>query len=229
MLLQLPYVSCVFHFFGTDLQNQLDQVDSHILKEIIAEEKSHKEVETETKDPTEAYVRDLLVASGNYENACNPSLSRWDPLGKCISNEIFEEVEDAFRQSTKVDECNTKDEASKINHRVVFDLLNEALPSILGQHAIISRNGKSIDSAHHQPPHGRELLSLVWDTIRSNVHLPVDRSCYALETMLARDLKSDPWSRLLDDDINALGKDLECQITGDLIEEIVEDFYSLLT
>lgn len=203
-------------------------MDSQILKETIAEEKSHKEVETvtetETKDPTEAYVRDLLVASGNYENACNPPLSRWDPLGKCISNEIFEEVEDAYRQSTKVDECSTKDEASKLNHRVVFDLLNEALPSILGQH----RLGKSSDSAHHQPPHGRELLSLVWDTIRSNVHPPVDRSYYALETMLARDLKSDPWSRLLDDDINALGKDLECQITSDLIEEIVEDFYSLL-
>lgn len=216
-------------FIHTDLQKQLDQLENPGPEECITEEK-FDEVEPEIEDPTEAYVRDLLVASGYYDGSCNWPLPKWDPLGQPISNQAFEEVEESHKQSTKVDESSTKDEGARTNHRVILDLLNEALLTVLRQPANVSRLGKVIESARHQPPHGRELLSLVWEIIRIHVHPPAaDRSCYALESILARDLKSDLWPRLLDDDINALGKDVECHITGDLIEEIVKDFYSLLT
>lgn len=215
-------------FVHTDLRKKLDQLESPGLEESITEEKSH-EVEKEIEDPTEAYVRELLVASGYYDSSCNQYLSKWDSVGKPISNQVFEEVEESYRQSTKVDENSTKDQGAKINNRLIFDLLNEALLTALRQPANISRARKAIESVHCPPPHGRELLSLVWEIIRSYVHHPADRSCYVLDSMLAQDLKSDLWSGLMDDDINALGKDLECQITGDLIEELVKDIFLLLT
>lgn len=205
------------------MRRQLNQLECTGLEETIIEEQPH-EVEIDIEDPAEAYVRDLLVASGYYNGSCNRSMSKWDPLGKPISNQVFEEVEESYRQSTKVDESCTKDKGAKINHRMILDLLNEALPTILRQPTKMSRSGKAIESVH-KPPHGRELLSHVWEIIRVCVHPPADRSYYALDTMLAQDLKSNSWSGLMDDDINALGKDLECQITGDLIEEMVKDIY----
>lgn len=225
---ELPDVFNQINSNLNDLRKKLDQLESPGLEESITEEKSH-EVEKEIQDPTEAYVRELLVVSGYYDSSCNRYLSKWDAVGKPISNQVFEEVEESYRQSTKVDENSTKDQGAKINNRLIFDLLNAALLTALRQPANISRARKAFESVHCWPPHGRELLSLVWEIIRSYVHHPADRSCYVLDSMLAQDLKSDLWSGLMDDDINGLGKDLECQITGDLIEELVKDIFLLLT
>lgn len=216
-------------FIHTDLVKQLDQLEKPGLEKSITEEKADK-VDPEIKDPTEAYVRDLLVASGYYDGSCSRQLPKWDPLSQPVSNQVFEGVEESYRQITKVDESSTKDEGARTDHRVILDLLNEALQTVLNQPPNMSRLGKAIESSRHQAPRGRELLSLVWEIIQGQVHPPAaDRSTYALESMLARDLKSDSWPRLLDDDVNDLGKDLECNITCDLIEEIVKDIYSLHT
>ncbi|KAH6760003.1 hypothetical protein C2S51_016952 [Perilla frutescens var. frutescens] len=219
---ELPDVFSQVNSNLNDLQKHLDQLESPGLEKSITEKKSH-EVKIEIEDPTEAYVRDLLVASGYYDGSCNQSLSKWDALGKPISNQVFEEVEESHRQSTKVNESSTKDHGAKTKNRLIFDLLNEALPTLLRQIKNISRFGKAIESARHQPPQGRELLSLVWEIIRRYVHPPADRSVYAIDSMLAQDLKPNSWSRLMDDDMNALCKDLECYITGHLIEETVKD------
>ncbi|KAL1536892.1 hypothetical protein AAHA92_29468 [Salvia divinorum] len=226
---EVPYVFSPINPNLNDLVKQLDQLEKPGLEESIPEEKSDK-VDPEIKDPMVAYVRDLLVASGYYDGSCCRPLPKWDPLSQPISNQVFEELEDSYKQITKVDESSTKDEEARTNHRVILDLLNEALPTVLKQPPNMSRLGKAIESSRHQAPRGRELLSFVWEIIQGHVHPPAaDRSSYALESMVARDLKSDSWPRLLDDDINALGKDIECHITCDLIGEIVKDIHSLLT
>ncbi|XP_042030116.1 uncharacterized protein LOC121777056 isoform X1 [Salvia splendens] len=226
---EVPYVFSPINPSLNDSVKQLDQLEKPGLEESITEEKSDT-VDPEIKDPTEAYVRDLLVASGYYDGSCSRPLPKWDPLSQPISNQVFEEVEESYTQITKVDESSTKDEGARTDHRVILDLLNEALQIVLKQPPNMSRLGKAIESSRHQAPRGRELLSFVWEIIQGHVHPPAaDRSTYALESMLARDLKSDSWPRLLDDDVNDLGKDVECHITCDLIEEIVKDIYSLHT
>jgi len=55
------------------------------------------------------------------------------------------------------------------------------------------------------------------------LHPSTDKSHYSLESMEARDLGSTPWSVLIDDEINILGREMECLIIGDLVEEIVKD------
>lgn len=204
----------------SELRRKLDQFEGACLDENI-HEPHPAEVETDIEDQSEAYVRDLLIAAGLYDDSFCRSLSKWNPLGKPISTQVFEEVEETYKESTKV-----KDQAEKINHKMIVDLLNEVLPAILREPVRISRYMEKAIGLVHKSPNGRMLLSLVWNSIRAYVHPPVDRCCYALDNVLALDLKSTPWSRLIDDDVNAVGRDIECLIIGDVIEEMVKDMHS---
>ncbi|KAL0431047.1 UNVERIFIED_CONTAM: hypothetical protein Sradi_0730700 [Sesamum radiatum] len=208
-----------------ELRRKLNQLEGGVREETINVQKP-AEVEAEIEDEAEAYVRDLLIAAGLYDGSFSQSLSKWDPLGKPISTQVFEEVEETYQKNINDEESCRKDQGEKVNHKMILNLLNEVLPSILREPANMSRYvGKAIGPVQ-KPPHGRKLLSQAWNIIKVYVHPPVDRSYYALDNMLARDLKSNPWSRLMDDDVNALVRDIECQIIGDMIEEMVKDIYS---
>lgn len=204
----------------SDLRRKLDQLEGTCLEDTTYEPHP-TEVDADIEDQSEAYIRDLLITAGLYDGSFSRSLSKWNPLGKPISTQVFEEVEETCKESTK-----DKDQGEKINHKMIVDLLNEVLPAILREPVNISRYMEKAIGLVHNPPNGRKLLSLVWNIIRVYAHPPVDRSYYALDNMLARDLNSNPWSRLVDDDANALGRDIECQIIGDMIEETVKVMYS---
>ncbi|KAL1566671.1 hypothetical protein AAHA92_02251 [Salvia divinorum] len=205
-----------------ELRRKLDQFEGACLEETI-HEPHPAEVETDIEDQSEAYVRDLLIAAGLYDDSFSRSLSKWTPLGKPISTHVFEEVEEMFKEST-----NVKDQAEKTNHKMIVDLLNEVLPAILREPVNISRYMEKAIGLAHKSPNGRTLLSLVWNSIRVYVHPPVDRCYYALDNLLALDLKSTAWSRLIDDNVNALGRDIEWLLIGDMIEEMVKDMHSQL-
>ncbi|KAL0396117.1 UNVERIFIED_CONTAM: hypothetical protein Scaly_0060100 [Sesamum calycinum] len=208
-----------------ELRRKLNQLEGGVREETINVQKP-AEVEAEIEDEAEAYIRDLLIAAGLYDGSFSRSLSKWDPLGKPISTQVFEEVEETYPKNINDEESCRKDQGEKVNHKMILDLLNEVLPSILREPAKMSRYVEKSIGPVQKPPHGRKLLSQAWNVIKVYVHPPVDRSYYALDNMLARDLKSNPWSRLMDDDVNALGRDIECQIIGDMIEEMVKDVYS---
>lgn len=205
---------------NSDLRRRLEQFEGSCLEETIHEPHS-TEVHTDIEDQSEAYIRDLLVAAGLYDDSISRFLPKWNPLGKPISTQVFEEVEETYKENTEV-----KDEGERINHKMIVDLLNEILPSMLREPVNISRYMEKAIGIVHKPPNGRKLLSLVWNSIRIYVHSSVERSCYALDNLLARDLETTPWSRLVDDDVKAVGRDFECMIIGDLIEEMVKDMCS---
>lgn len=167
----------------------------------------------------------MLVASGYYDGSCNPSSwSKRDPIDKPISNQVFEQVEESYRQRAKDHENCKKDETN--DRMLILDLLNEALPPLLRQPENMSRSERAVWSVH-KPLQGRELLFHIWEIVKVYVHPADDRSCYSLDRMLAQDLKSDSGSGSMDDDINALGKDLECHIICNLIEEVIKDMHLL--
>ncbi|KAL2247350.1 UNVERIFIED_CONTAM: hypothetical protein Sindi_2587300, partial [Sesamum indicum] len=208
-----------------ELRRKLNQLEGGVQEETINVQQP-AEVEAEIDDEAEAYIRDLLIAAGLYDGSYSRSLSKWDPLGKPISTQVFEEVEETYQKNINDEESCRKDHGEKVNHKMILDLLNEVLPSILREPANMSRYAEKAIGRVQKPPHGRNLLAQAWNIIQVYIHPPVDRSYYALDNMLARDLKSNPWSRLMDDDINALVRDIECQIIGDMIEEMVKDIYS---
>lgn len=207
----------------TELRRQLNELDSGLPKETIIEEHT-LEAEMELEDEAESYVRDLLVASGLYEGSSEKVLSRWDPFVKLISTQIFEEVEESYRNATKKDREGSKRE--NVDHKLLLDLLNEALAIVLGPPVTVSRFRKKAMGPTRRPPRGRKLLRSVWDIICGHLYPPADKCLYSLDSMLARDLVSTPWSGLMNNDIDALGKEVESQITGDLIEEMVNDMHS---
>ncbi|KAL0332774.1 UNVERIFIED_CONTAM: hypothetical protein Scaly_2178900 [Sesamum calycinum] len=219
----MPPVFCQINSDLNEPQEKLNQPECTGLKETKVEELSH-EVETDIDDPSEAYIRDLLVASGLHDGSCIRSPSKWGPQCKPISHQVFEEVEESYRQSTEADERCSNQEA-KLNRKMILDLLNEALPAVLGEPANTVRYMEKAIEPAFKPPHGRKLVSRVWESIRVYVHPSTDRSDYVLDNMVARDLKSEPWSRLMDNEKHVLGEDLGSEIAGDLIEEMVQDMY----
>ncbi|PIN23400.1 hypothetical protein CDL12_03884 [Handroanthus impetiginosus] len=206
-----------------ELRRKLNQLEGDDLEEATNDHQP-TEPEVDIEDQAEAYIRDLLVAAGFYDGSFSQSLSKWDPLGKPISPQVFEEVEKTHKESTKNDETCQKDQ--EVDHKMILDLLNEVLPAILREPANISRYMEKTIGPVHKSPLGRNLLSQVLNIVRVYIHPPLDRSYYTLDSMLARDLNSNPWSRLMDDDVNAVGRDIESQIVGDMIEEMITDMYS---
>lgn len=171
-------------------------------------------------DHARGYIRDLLISSGLYDGSYDKSLSRWDPLAKPIGNSIFEQVEDYHSKLIKEND-------KKVDHKVLLDLSNEALSTILGPPVTMSRfRRKLLGSSILTPPHGRKLINSVWEIVHINLHPPNDRSNYSLDHMVAGDLGSTPWVGLMDDETNVLGREVEWNIVGDLVEEIVKDMHS---
>ncbi|KAL7231194.1 hypothetical protein ACSBR2_009460 [Camellia fascicularis] len=201
-----------------ELRRQLNELDADGFKETIIEEQL-LETEMELEDESEVYIRDLLVASGLYEGSSDNVLSRWDPLAKPINNQIFEEVEESYRKMAKDNEGSKRDQG---DHKLLLDLLNEALSIVLGPPVTMSRFRRKVIGPTRRSPRGRKLLDCVWEIIRAHLYPPTDKNYYSLDNMVARDLVSTPWSGLMNDVIDALGKEIESQITGVLIEEIVK-------
>lgn len=204
------------------LRKQLNQLETGESEEAIIEEQPRKPEMVELEDQEEAYVRDLLVASGLYDNSSDKSLSRWDPFAKPISIRVFEEVEDAYKKKSKENEGSKK----KVDHKVLLDLLNEALSVVLAPPVHMSKFRRTAIGTVFRPPYGKTLLDHVWEIMRVYLSSPAEKSFYSFDSMVARDLHSNPWSGLINDDLDALGKEMEFRIIEDLIEEMVKDMNS---
>ena len=217
----------VFWFIdNTELRRQLNELETDGSKDAINDEQPTETDIIEIEDPVEAYIRDLLLFSGLYDGSCDKALAKWDLLGRPITNQVFEEVEESYKHRNKDDEGSIKDQGEKSNHKILYDLLNEALPNVLGPPVSMSKFMRKASHPAVRPLRGRKLSNQVWQIISGYVHPPPDKSFYSLDMMVARDLQSSPWSRLMDDDVNALGKDTESQIFGEPADELVKDLQS---
>ncbi|XP_073296533.1 uncharacterized protein [Primulina huaijiensis] len=216
----MPFVFREINSNLNELRKKLNQLECADPEEDINEQRP-SEVEADVENQDEAYIKYLLIAAGLYDGSCNRSLSNWNTMGKPISNHVFEEVEDSYRTTTKVDEICSK--YQKLNHKMIFDLLNEVLPNILRPSTNQSRYMAKTFGYAYKTPLGKKLLFHVWEFIRLYVNSPSDKSYYALDSLLTRDWKLSTLSHLIDDDINSIGLEIESQIMKELIEEMVED------
>ncbi|XP_038723449.1 uncharacterized protein LOC120015220 isoform X2 [Tripterygium wilfordii] len=211
-----------------ELRRQLKELgyDAHENPDHTTKEHIESEM-VDLEDQAESYIRDLLVASGFYDGSYDKSLWRWNPLAGLINTSVFEKVEESYRKSVKGDDSTITDQnVKKFDHKLLLDLLNEALSIVLGPPVAISRFRRKInDFSRLTAPRGRKLLDSVWEMIQEYLYPPTEKSYYSLDDMVARDLGSAPWTGLMDDEVTSLGKELECLVLADLIEETVKDFH----
>lgn len=198
--------------------NQLDYEGSEITT--VTEDPSELEV-VEPEDEAEAYIKNLLVTSGLYDGSWVKSFSRWDPYVKPLGNWVFEKVEESYQKPTNENEASSHED-SNLEHKLLFDLLNEALTVVLGPPRTLSKfRRKLTDSTMLPLPQRRKLLDQVWEMVREFLNPSSYLSYYSFDDLVAHDLYNMPWSSLLDEEISIVGKELELQIAGQLVEELM--------
>ena len=111
-----------------------------------------------------AYIREVLVAAGLYDDGSldNKATARVDSMARPICDDIFEEVEDMYYYSCIGMYSDAGGNAT--DHRMLFDLANEALLSLVQG----ARTGSSlrqwvIDSTGAS--RGRRLVHDVWQQV----------------------------------------------------------------
>lgn len=196
-----------------ELRKQLHQLETGRSEESVIEEEPPFESDmVEPEDENEAFIQDLLIASGLCNNSFDKSLSNWDTFAKPISSRVFEHVEESYK--------NKNQNHKSADHKILHDLVNEVLSKVLAPPMHIS---KFTRGTLVRPPRGNAFLDQVWGMLRLYLHPPVDKSFYFFDTMVARDLRSMPWSELVNEDVDSLAKEIECSIMRDLVEETVKD------
>ncbi|XP_021751935.1 uncharacterized protein LOC110717520 isoform X2 [Chenopodium quinoa] len=210
----------------TELRKQLNQLDyegSEIsqITTVTGDPSESEMIELESE--AEVYIKNLLVASGLYDGSWVKSFSRWDPYVKPMGNWVFEKVEESYQKPTNEYEAASYNDSS-LEHKLFFDLLNEALTIVLGPPRILSKFKRKITEVVMLPhPLGRKLLEQVWEMVCEFLYPSSYTSCYSFDDLVAHDLNVMPWSSHLDEEMCDMGKELEYQIIGDLVEELLMD------
>ncbi|XP_043713615.1 uncharacterized protein LOC122662119 [Telopea speciosissima] len=209
-----------------ELRRQLNELEYDCSQDMVIREEPLEAKMVELDDPTEAYIRDLLVASSLYDGLFDGSSSRWDPLGRPISNWVFKEVGESYRRRDK--EEKEEDHCEKeLDHKLLFDLTNEALSTILGLSSRTSRfKRKMISVSIVPPPCGEKLLDSVLEMIRGYSYRPMDDSSYTIDCMVERDIRMKPWSCTMDHDVEVIQREVERMILSELIGETVRTISS---
>ncbi|XP_021846359.1 uncharacterized protein [Spinacia oleracea] len=207
--------------------NQLDYEGSEISQITTVTEEYPSELEVnDLENEAEVYIKNLLVTSGLYDGSWVKSFSRWDPYVKPMGNWVFEKVEESYQKPTYENEVRNYDDDCSLEHKLLFDLLNEALTVVLAPPRTLSKFRRKITDITILPhPQGRKLLEQVWDMVCEYLYPSsyTDTSCYSFEDLVAHDLHVMPWSSLLEEETIDIGKELEFQIIGDLVEELLMD------
>lgn len=204
-----------------ELRRQLNQLDHDgSVITTVTEEPSETDL-VDLDDEAESYIRDLLIASSLYHGAFDKSFTRWDdPLAKPISTHVFEQVEASKEGATR---SSADHNDNSLQHRLLFDLLNEALSTIYRPYMVSSSfTTKETISSIMSPPKGRSLLKKAWNIIREHLYPSTD-SDLSVEDIVAHDLRSMTWCSRLNVDVNVVITDYECLLISELVEEIVED------
>lgn len=197
------------------------------MREQTGSERSEEaETEVEACESTaKAFVRNILVVAGLYEaRPFDQVLSGWDVSTKPIPKWVFEEAEETcgieIRRADDAASLPSYD-AADVSRRMLFDLVNEALPTVLQAPLACSRfRNRFLE--FRRMPHGKRLLDELWRRIRKHGSPPKCVS-NSSDSLVARDLSTTPWSRVMHEDVDALGGEIESEILDELIGEIVRD------
>ncbi|KAJ6851626.1 uncharacterized protein M6B38_259955 [Iris pallida] len=194
-----------------ELEEVSEQADHGGRDEVAADENPFDDHE----DHIEGYIRNILVAAGLYDApAVGESLPRWNGSTKPIPNWVFDKLEETYSRGNPADggEPAFRYRDADLSRRMLFDLVNEALPRVL------EFKSPGPDTV----PHGKALLDGLWSRIERNLSSRSNGSGL-LDDTVAEDVRTAPWCGDLRADEEAVGRRLEWMIVADVIDELVQD------
>lgn len=181
---------------------------------------------TERDDPDRAYVREVLIAAGLFDDEDDAAVDRRDSI--VISEDVFEEVEDGYyyRRLRRNDGAGQEEELGAADRRrLLFDLANAAMqagarpavscssPSYLRRWVVECNNGAPSSSRLR----GRELEDEVW---RHVARATVDGTA-------EREVGRSPWvPEALCEDACAVGRKIERAIFDELVGDVVRQLFA---
>ncbi|VVB14106.1 unnamed protein product [Arabis nemorensis] len=214
----------------SELRRQINELDSDIQVPTPVEEEATREIETivDLGNPDKVFVRDLLVASGLYDGTTDRSLSRWDPFAKPINKSFLEETKENLKKTRNENqEDEDIEESTRIeanHHSILFDLLNEVLTVVLGPLTKSSFKKKlMMSSSESTTIRGKYLLESAWRIMSEYLYSQPERPFCSLDGIIGWDLERCPWSGLIGEEVDVLGREVEGMIMSDLVEEVVKD------
>ncbi|KAJ8490525.1 hypothetical protein OPV22_012246 [Ensete ventricosum] len=146
--------------------------------------------------------------------------SRSDAATRPISPQVFEEEEEAYGKCWKSSVVRNDDTA--IRHKLLFDLVNEALQSVLGPQVHCSMF-KRRSQGQAAPPQAKSLLLDLWNQIQVYMSPPLHES--DVNNVVVQDVKTTTtttWPSMLHEDVDVVGRQIERVVLRDLIDDIVQ-------
>ncbi|CAN6181639.1 unnamed protein product [Urochloa humidicola] len=221
--------SCRHHFFS-DLNCTFPELSPKCLSEFEApasELSFRTDITFETAcNQDKAYIREVLVAAGLYDDGSlddNKANARVDSMARPICDDIFEEVEDVYYYRGKYCDdaigmySGTGGDAT--DHRMLFDLANEALQSLVqGAKTGSSLQQWVIDSTGVS--RGRRLVDDVWHQVQA-LKNPQMQEMQTIDSMVAYEIRKSSWAEVLYEDVYVVGRKIERAIFDELIEDLL--------
>jgi hypothetical protein len=212
--------------------------DYLLIKESLAEQVETTEERAETTSPVlddqdddmdeldhpiKSFIRDVLAVAGMYRSRQNPVTLIWDGEAKPIPKRVLEEVE----SSSSTVEASSNGGVAAIDHRrLLFDLINEALPAAVQSSTTLCTFDKFYAAAPRRAPGGKKLLEALWKSVQVWLDPPSDNktsSSASVDVLIGRDLSMSAWHGAFRDDADAFGEEVEAEILDELVDEMVWD------
>lgn len=175
---------------------------------------------SEMDHPMKAFIRAVLVVAGMYGQSQNSGdhLSLTCQLIKPIPKRAFEEV-----VSSSPPPAVTSD-GHDVDHRLLFDLINEALPGAARGSTTLCTFSKWYAAPPRRASADRRLLDGLWRSVETWLEPPsVDDDADSVDGLIGRDMGVSPWSGVFRDDVDGLGEEMEAEILSELVDETLWD------
>lgn len=183
-------------------------------QEVVINEDPQEHNLFDSEGEAQIYIRDVLVAAGFYDGS--------SMLTSPIQSKVFEEVESAYQRNGGKTEGSVKANGGRsVDHKLLFDLLNEALSDVMRPPITRPRSMRGLVGPT-AVPQGKKLLDHVLVMILTYLNPPQDE-CNSFDDVVANDLGRTPWSAMMKGETDVIGRGMERVILGELVLEIVKD------
>ncbi|KAJ4806204.1 RB1-inducible coiled-coil protein [Rhynchospora pubera] len=198
-------------------------------KEVEFTEKSEDTDITEILTPEKAYVKEILINAGLYENKNTYETNLHINFApRSISMKIFEEMEEAFSMDIKtfIEEPSQISPYAEIDRRILFELANESMQTLFGPTSPSDTLCEWVATSGTIPA-GRILLDEIWKQIENFCNPPMDQM-QTIDCMVGRDVNMDAWTSKLYEDKDVLCKKISFVIYMELLDDFVHEMGSNL-
>jgi hypothetical protein len=197
------------------------------------------------EDPDKAYVRELLIAAGLFDDNEDGVGRPWEDTAAVstdsmagpmiMSDDVFDEVEDTYYYRRRVDEdCSREEEDEWLGRRrLLFDMANEALQALqagpssssLSLCRWIVESGSGVSSSRLWL-RGSELEEHVWRRVARAMTGDEDAPAPAtmVDGIVEREVGRLPWMALRED-VCAVGRKVERAIFDELVGEVLRQVF----